>query len=202
MIKYVVFDFDGTLADTFDEMKNMAEEEFGFSGNDFEQIRKDGLREMIKTSGLSIKNFYTVAFNIKSKLNNISNIKLFPNIIETLKELKSDYKLGIVSSNSEENIKRTLSRYGLEEVFDFIHSDSSFFGKHKVLTRVCKRLNVKPQEIIYIGDEDRDIKAAKKKNIKNIAVSWGFNSTDRLKEVEPDFLAHEPREITEYVGLL
>jgi len=54
MLKYVVFDFDGTLADTYSEMKRIAEEELDLSEDDFDRIRKDGLREMIRNSDMSV----------------------------------------------------------------------------------------------------------------------------------------------------
>ncbi len=199
MLKYVVFDFDGTLADTYSEMKRIAEEELNISEDDFDRIRKDGLREMIRRSDMSVCQFYNMAFNIKSKLNGISGVKLFPGITEVLVKLKSEYGLGIVSSNSEENIERVVSENGLNETFDFIHSDSSFFGKHKVLKRMCGKLKVGPEEVVYIGDEDRDVVACKKNGIKCIAVTWGFNAEENLKKESPDFLARRPADILEYI---
>ncbi len=195
MLKYVVFDFDGTLADTYSEMKRIAEEELDLSEDDFDRIRKDGLREMIRNSDMSVCKFYSIAFKIKSKLNGITGIKLFLGIREVLCKLKSEYGLGIVSSNSEENIGRVLSEHELCGTFDFIHSDSSFFGKHKVLKRMCRKLKVKPEEVIYIGDEDRDVIASRKNGIKCIAVTWGFNSEENLKKESPDFLARKPSDI-------
>ena len=115
------------------------------------------------------------------------------------KKLNEDYKLGIVSSNSEENIRIVLRRYKIENLFEFVYSSSSIFGKHLVLKRMCKKYKINPNSIIYIGDEDRDIIAAKKAKIKIIAVTWGFNSEKLLKEEKPDYLVNAPKEILEKI---
>lgn len=107
--------------------------------------------------------------------------------------------MGIVSSNSEDNILQNLKRYGVEDLFDFIFSESSIFGKHTVLKKMCANYKINPSEVVYIGDEDRDIIAAQKVKIKNIAVTWGFNSDKKLKEVHPDHLVNSPKEIIEKI---
>lgn len=200
MTKYVVFDFDGTLADTLDEIKRIAKKEFGLTEEDFDVIRDEGLWDLIKSPTVSLRNITKLAFiGIKSKMEDVSDIELFPDVLDVLKTLKKDYKLGIVSSNSEDIIARTLKKNGVDNLFDFIYSDSSFFGKRLVLKRMCKKYGIKTDEVIYIGDEDRDIIASKKNKIKNIAVSWGFNSVENLKRESPDFLIHHPREILEKI---
>jgi phosphoglycolate phosphatase len=200
MIKYVVFDFDGTIADTFGIIKEIAQREYSLTDEDFEIIREEGLWDLIKSPTVSLRNITKMAFiGIKSRMEDIVDIELFPDVVETIKILKKDYRLGIVSSNSSDIIFRTLKRNGIEDFFDFIYSDSSFFGKHLVLKRMCKKFGIKNNEVIYIGDEDRDIVASKKNMIKNIAVSWGFNSVDNLMREHPDFLVKNPKEILEKV---
>ncbi len=200
MTKYIVFDFDGTLADTFGVIKEIAQREYGLTEEDFEIIREEGLWDLIKSPTVSLRNITKMAFiGIKSKMEDITDIELFPDVVEVLKTLKKDYRLGIVSSNSSENIVKTLKKNGVEDLFDFVYSDSSFFSKHLVLKRMCKRYGMKVNEVIYIGDEDRDIIASKKNKIKSVAVSWGFNSVDNLMRESPDFLVKNPKEILEKV---
>jgi len=59
-----------------------------------------------------------------------------------------------------------------------------------------------PEEVIYVGDETRDIEASQKINIKVIVVSWGFNSRTVLAEHNPDFLIHQPQELIEVMKSL
>ncbi len=197
MIKYIVFDFDGTLADTFEVIKNIIQKDYEVSEKDFELLKEMGLKKIIKKLNIPYWQVPKISSIIMSKLKDNSNIKIFPGIIDILCELKNNYKLGIVSSNTKENITKILRENKIENLFEFIYSNSSIFGKHLVLKKMCKKLNIKPSELIYVGDEDRDIIAAKKLNIKSMAVTWGFNSEKRLEKENPDYIASSPGQILE-----
>jgi len=201
MKKYIVFDFDGTLADTYKGILNIARDlkKDEYKEINLEDIRDHGSKYLIKKSGISFLKLSKLIFQVKSKLKKRNNIKLFPEILDILKKLSEKYNLGIVSSNSEENIRIVLRRYEVEDLFEFIYSNSSIFGKHLVLKRMCRKYKIDPEDIIYIGDEDRDVVAAKKAKIKIIAVTWGFNSEKLLKEKNPDYLVNNPKEILEKI---
>lgn len=196
MIKYIVFDFDGTLADTFEIIRKIAKKEFeNISDSDIELVRERGIKYVLKRKKISYLQLPKMVLRATSLLKKEKELKLFEGITDLIKNLSKKYRLGIVSSNSEDNIIRTLEKYKIEKFFEFIYSDSSLFGKHLVLKRMCKKYNIHTSDIIYVGDEDRDIIAAKKVMIKNIAVTWGFNSRNRLKKVKPDFIVDLPNEI-------
>jgi phosphoglycolate phosphatase len=203
IIKYIVFDFDGTLADTFEIMKEIAKSEFNdISDKDFELLKDEGISGMIKRKNIHIWELPKMVLRFTSKIKNKKNVKLFPEVLESLRTLSKSYKLGIVSSNSEENIIQNLKKHNVQNLFDFIFSQSSIFGKDKVLKKMCKKYQINSSEVIYVGDEDRDIIAAKKTKIKNIAVTWGYNSEKKLKKVNPDIIVNSPKEIIEKISLL
>lgn len=133
-------------------------------------------------------------------MKNKEDVKLFPDVLETLRVLSKSYKLGIVSSNSKENIIQNLKKHDVHNLFDFVNSNSSIFGKQRVLKKMCAEYQINPSEVIYVGDEDRDIVAAKKIKIKNIAVTWGYNSEKKLKETNPDYIVNSPKEIIEIIS--
>ncbi len=197
MIKYIVFDFDGTLADTFDVIKNIAMNEYGEYDIDVELFKSEGAKGMLKMLNIPRWKIPGMILNVTNKLRNSKNIKLFPGIVDLLINLKKDYKIGILSSNSKEIINDTLKEYDIENLFEFVYSESSLFGKHSVLKRMCSKHNIDPLEVIYVGDEDRDIIAAKKANFKSIAVTWGFNSKEKLSRENPDYLVDSPMQILE-----
>ena len=199
MIKYIVFDFDGTLADTFDIIKTIVIKEYGAIDIDFELVKELGAKSFLKQMNIPLWKLPEMAFNVTSKLRNSKDIKLFPGIVELLNNLKNNYKLGIVSSNSNESIIDTLKRYNIENLFEFVYSDSSIFGKHLVLKKMCSKYKINPLEVIYVGDEDRDIIATKKIKIKTIAVTWGFNSKEKLSRERPDYIVDSPMQILEIV---
>ena len=200
MIKYIVFDFDGTIADTFDVIKSIAINEFDAYDFDFELIRSEGTKGLFKKMNIPLWKLPEMALKVTSRLRNNKEIKLFPEVIDLLNILKKDYKIGIVSSNSKENIIDTLQKHNIEKMFEFVYSDSSIFGKHLVLRKMCSKYKINPLDVIYVGDEDRDIVAAKKVKIKNIAVTWGFNSKEKLCKVKPDYLADSPMQILEIIS--
>ncbi len=201
MKKYIVFDFDGTMADTYNNVLDIANDlkKDGYKEINFKDIREHGFRYLIQKSGIPLRKIPKFVYQIKSKLKKENNIKLFPGILDVFKELNKSYNLGIVSSNSEENVKIVLKRYKIENLFNFIYSDSFLFGKHLVLKRMCKKYKINPDDIIYVGDEDRDIIASKKAKIKIMAVTWGFNSEKLLKKNKPDYLVNSPKEILEKI---
>ncbi|NLZ73669.1 MAG: HAD-IA family hydrolase [Bacteroidales bacterium] len=197
MSKYIVFDFDGTLADTFDTIKTIAMTEYGEYDIDFELIKNQGAKEVLKKLNIPRWKLPGMIRNVTSKLRKSKDVKLFPGIIDLLNTLKKDYKIGIVSSNSKEIINDKLKEYNIENLFEFVYSESSIFGKHLVLKRMCSKHNINPLNVIYVGDEDRDIVAAKKAKIKTIAVTWGFNSKEKLSREKPDYIVDSPMEIIE-----
>ena len=178
-------------------MKNIAKKEYGEYDIDLEMIKNEGAKALLKKVNIPSWKIPKIILNVTSKLRNNKDIKLFPDIVNLLNTLKNDYKIGIVSSNSEEIIIDTLKEYNIDNLFEFVYSDSSLFGKHLVLKKMCSKYKINPLEVIYVGDEDRDIIAAKKAKIKTIAVTWGFNSKERLSRENPDYLVDSPMQILE-----
>ena len=209
MLKVIIFDFDGTLADTIDILLNITNRlsaEFGFKSATKEELAQlSGLTpwQILRYSGISIFKFPLLIRKLKAELRNeIPNIQLFPGIKEVLLELKKlGFQLGIITSNSRENVLASLEKNGLQGTFTFIYSGSTF-GKHKVINRWLKREHINAEEVVYVGDEIRDIDAAKKTGIKVIAVSWGFNSHSALAAQNPDFLIEHPQELIDIVSNL
>ena len=206
-IKIIFFDFDGTIADTFNTLVGITNQlavNFGYKPlgeEELAQIKNLSSRQIIKYSGISIFKFPLLLAKIKSELRaEIYNIKAFPEIESALLELKNQVgKIVILSSNSKENILAFLETNNLQNSFDFIYTEAALFSKSKVINRILKQENIKPEESIYIGDETRDIDAAKRSRVKAIAVSWGFNSQQILAEHNPDFLVHQPKELIDII---
>lgn len=202
-VKAVVFDFDGTVADTLDAVVNIVNRlsgEFGYkkaSQKDIKKLRNLSSRQIIQYSGVPIIKLPFIVRRVKTELSNqITEINPVPGVREALIELKNQKNtLGIITSNSRKNVLAFLERNDLQELFDFSYSGTTLFGKDKVIRRFLKQENLDPREIVYVGDETRDIEAAKRTGIRVIAVSWGFNLRQVLAEHEPDFLIQHPSEL-------
>jgi len=209
MTKVIIFDFDGTLADTIDillSITNRLSAEFGFKSATKEEVAQlSNLNswEILRYSGISLFKLPILIRKLRSELRSeISNIQLFPGIKEVLLELKKrDFQMGIITSNSRENVLASLENNSLQDTFTFIYSGSTF-GKHKVINKWLKKEQVNPKEVFYVGDEIRDIDAARKTGIKIIAVGWGFNSQEVLALHHPDFLIERPQQLIEIMSNL
>lgn len=207
MLKVIIFDFDGTVADTFDAIVRISNQlalEFGYkqaSPEEIVHIKSLSSRQIIQQSGVSVFKLPFILQKLKSELNNeIHYLKPIPGIREALLEIKNKGNhLGIITSNARENVILFLQKNDLEGVFDFIYSEARIFGKSRAINQFIKRAKLKPTEVIYVGDETRDIEAAKRSHIKMIAVTWGFNSKKVLQEHHPDFLIHHPQQLVEVI---
>ncbi|MCU0542539.1 MAG: HAD-IA family hydrolase [Oscillatoriaceae cyanobacterium Prado104] len=209
MPKVIIFDFDGTLADSIDillSITNRLSAEFGLktaTKEELAQLSNLTSWQILKYSGISIFKFPLLIAKLKVELQNeIPRIQLFSGIKEVLLELKSlGFQLGIITSNSRENVLASLENNGLQKIFNFIYSGTTF-GKHKVINRWMKRANIAPEEVVYVGDEIRDIEAARRTGIKIIAVGWGFNSREALAAHHPDFSIEHPQQLIEIMNSL
>ena len=209
-IKVIIFDFDGTVADTFDALltiSNNLASEFGYAPTkpeEISQIKDLTTREIIQRSGVPVYKIPFLLRKVISELNSKIHV-LYP--VEGMKaalfELKQQgNKLGIITSNDRENVQIFLQNNGLLELFNFIYGGTRIFGKSRVINSFLHQANLLPEEVIYVGDETRDIEAAKKSKIRIIAVSWGFNSRKILKQQKPDFLIEHPQQLVEVIKLL
>ncbi|HEY9294979.1 MAG TPA: HAD-IA family hydrolase, partial [Phormidium sp.] len=207
MTKVIIFDFDGTLADTIDillRITNRLSVEFGFKSatkEELAQLSNLNSWQILQYSGISIFKFPLLIRRLKAELHSeVPHIQLFPGIKEVLLELKKrGFQLGIITSNSRENVLGALEKNGLQDTFTFIYSGSTF-GKHKVINKWLRIENIHTEKVVYVGDEIRDIDAAKKTGIKVIAVGWGFNSPQALAAQNPNFLIERPQELIEIMN--
>lgn len=200
--KVIIFDFDGTIANTMDSLVkvlNQLSAEFGYkkiTSENVEELRGKRIQDNLKYLGISRFKLPFIVKKILSQLNKeIEFAKPVEGLKETLLSLKAKgYKLGILTTNTRENVRSFLKKNDLD-IFDFIYPGSSLLGKSFSLKNLLREKKLKSREVIYVGDETRDIEAARKINVKVIAVSWGFNSKKILEEQNPDFLIDKPQDL-------
>jgi len=198
-----IFDFDGTIADTLDEgvrIYNVLADRYGLlkvTPEELPKLRHMGIGPLFDHLGISTHKapqiLYQATRMLKSK---IGQLPLIQGMKEILPELShKTNQLGILTSNSEENVHLFLQTHGLENLFAFVSSTSKLTGKARHLRKIIKSHNVAAEKLLYIGDEIRDIKAAKKAGVDIAAVAWGFNSPESLMAQNPDYMLHNPIEL-------
>jgi len=208
-IKLIIFDFDGTIADTYQvvvKIVNSLSNEFGYQPLDAKTqklLRDLSSKEIIQQSGISIFKLPFLAKRVQLELGNyIQDIEAFVGIPEVLMALKQqNYHVGIVTSNIQANVDIFLERQNLTGVFDFVYASTTVFGKHRIINRAIKNLQLSKEQVVYVGDETRDIRSARKSGVGIISVDWGFHSAQLLNQHQPDVLATAPSEILDAISV-
>lgn len=183
MDSIILFDFDGTIADTISvglEIINSHADRFGYKRLDGELNTHLSAMQLVKLAEVKFWKLPYLIYQLKNKLSEQADeIQLLPeakNLIQKVKD--AGFDLGILTSNSMKTVSAFLKKYQLDSFFSFIKTDVFIFGKKKALAKTKKLLN---KNIIYIGDELRDIEACRKTNTPVVSVSWGMNSYESLE---------------------
>ncbi|MDT3766171.1 HAD-IA family hydrolase [Priestia filamentosa] len=206
MIKTVICDFDGTIVDSAQlvyDLFNKFSDKYNYDKmpqEEMEYIRSITFKERFKQYNVSfIKVPRLVMDVVKEYKKSVPFLKVNMEMKEVLKDLKNKgIKLVLISANSKENIEKFLKLNDME-YFDEIIRSNRFFGRNLTVNRFMKSHHLHNEETILIGDEHRDIVAAKKSHIKVISVTWGYDLKDLLVSGKPDFLVEDPKEILEVI---
>lgn len=200
--KLIVFDFDGTMVDSLSYYLNEAK---GYFPKHEDKLNKDyvhthGVEALFKS--LSIPKFVIplILIYVRFRHNHIlKKLKPHNDIGTVLKKLNKDHVVGIVSSNSKKTIKVFLKNNRLSEYVSFVDSSPFYFGKSKNLKKWRKKY---PDltKACYIGDEERDIKAAHQAGFVPIGVAWGVESQSLLKHSNPKFIVKSAIDILKVVN--
>lgn len=206
---HLIFDFDGTLVDSFQcvmEKTLLLADEFHFRKIDKQEIyslRDLSSREIIKHLQIpfyKIPNLiYTIRNYLHDEMQGLHPVSGMPEVLERL--FSAGFSLGILTSNSAANVKLWLQQHNLDHFFNYTHIESTYFSKRRVLKKTLRIYPFDKSKVVFIGDETRDIEAAKQNNVRSIAVTWGYNSEKALSEVNPSHLIHLPRDILRICGL-
>lgn len=193
--KLLLFDFDGTIADTFDDgfqILNKLAGEFGFRPlrkEDLEKARDMRTRELMKFLGIPMTKMSRIARRGSEELHaRMPGVKPLAGVPEILRELReAGFQLGIVTSNTEANVRMFLQKFDLD-FFSYFRSSSKLLGKAHEIRAVMKASKVRAADILFIGDETRDIEAAQKAGVRIAAVTWGYNSRRSIEAMKPDYI--------------
>jgi phosphoglycolate phosphatase-like HAD superfamily hydrolase len=198
----LVFDFDGTIADTLGETRRILNQigpDYGIrqvAEHEVNQLRHMSLKQLIDHLNIPKRRLPALISRGTGLMRgNITRLQLIAGMSEVLVELRRHVEsFGVLTSNSTSNVDLFLKTHGLREQFDFISSTSKLTGKAKHLKAILKTFSLRSHELLYIGDELRDVKASQKAGIPIAAVTWGFNSRESLAAEAPDYLIDRPED--------
>jgi phosphoglycolate phosphatase len=199
--KLVIFDFDGTLADSFPwflDVFDILAERFKFKKLDrsnLEALRRMDNRQLLKALDVPMWKVPMIGAHAKAMQGeNVDKINLFEGVADVLYELhRRGVQIAVVTSNSRENVEKVLG----PSTANISHYEcgASLFGKAAKFRSAMKAAGVTASETLSIGDEVRDIEAARECGIAAGAVTWGYAAPDRLEAERPDHMFALPSDI-------
>ena len=206
MAKSVIFDMDGTILNTLDDLTesvNYALSQFGFPIRTKDEVRRfvgDGIQMLFEralpenTDNKITKNCIQV-FKKHYSSNMYNKTAPYEGIIEVLQELKATgISTGVVSNKFDSAVKNLCKKY-FGNLIDTAVGQSDEIPPKPSNKGVIKVLNILNSEsAIFVGDSDVDVKTAKNSNLISIGVTWGFRDEKNLKDA--DYIANYPSELT------
>ncbi|MED5247550.1 HAD hydrolase-like protein [Priestia sp. LL-8] len=209
MKKVILFNFNGTITNTkflAIDMYNEIAEKQGYkkiSEEDVPYLSSLSIRNRCKVLNLPLYKMPLVGIAIKRRSQQyIPHLKPVSGMKETLRLLKQEgYKIGFTTSNNQVVMNEFLINNTIN-IFDYRHFSFSPLSKSKDISSFLKKYDLKKEDVVYVGDELRDIKAAKKNSLFCIAVSWGFDSVELLNTGRADKVITQPKEIVDVLSRL
>jgi phosphoglycolate phosphatase len=215
MKEAVIFDLDGTLADTIDDIAgavNRCLARRGLREHDLELFKLmvgDGFRNLV-TRALpeSMRSpEYVEALRAEAMADYaercLERTRAFPGIRELLSALaERGISLAVLSNKPDELTKKVIA--GLFPTVDFaiVRGESPDFPRKPdpaSALDACARMGASPAETLYLGDSGVDMKTAKAAGFLALGALWGFRSEAELRETGADALLEEPLDLLHYL---
>ena len=189
-----LWDFDGTLAHSWPQGLQVFNEIAGRRGflpiTDPQALRKMRPRDFMRQHRIRLWQIAGVVRDWQRGMASyMGDVELFPGIPEALQSLQAaGVRHGILSSNTVDNIRTCLRSRGIEGMFEVVQSAPRLSGKGRALRRLLRELAIPPARVVYIGDEARDVLAARQAGIDSGAVGWVLHPLDQLAQHSPTHL--------------
>lgn len=216
MKKAVIFDLDGTLLNTLDDLAdstNYALSRFGYPTRTIDEVRQfvgNGVAKLIERAipeGKNNPNFEKCLAIFKENYaqNMYNKTAPYNGIIEMLSNLKSKgIKIAVVSNKFDLAVKELCKKY-FEGFIDFAAGENEAQGIKKkpapdTVISVLNEFNFAPEDAVYVGDSDVDIMTAKNSKMPCISVTWGFRDEKFLLKNGATILINAPSEIYNHLA--
>ena len=216
MIKAIIFDLDGTLADTISAIQaglNLTMRSFGYPEHSYDEVLSyvnNGARELCRRAmpkelqsdeGLvdAVKADYDKKYAETYHLTD----KTYEGVVEALSALKaSGYKIAVLSNKQDEFVKKLCLKLLPDGICDACYGQRDSYPAKPDKTvphLVAKELGVTPSECEFVGDSDVDVKTAKNAGMLSVGVAWGYRPPEMLLSLGADLIVNTPDEIVKFI---
>lgn len=213
MYKLAVFDMDGTILDTLEDLKdstNFALQKCGYPTRTYDEVRRfvgNGIRKLIERAvpeGLSVEKIDRVheVFTEHYKVHCADKTKAYDGIKPLIEKLRANgVKTAVVSNKADYGVQELCKEY-FDGLFDYAIGEREGIRRKPAPDSVNEALRVlgmSKSEAVYIGDSDVDFETAKNAELPCISVLWGFRDEEFLREKGATLFVHDPAEIYDII---
>lgn len=199
--KVIIFDFDGTIADSFVVMLQIIHQLLGrtLAKEDVSRLRGMRSREVLRTLRIAPWRAPFLSARVRRLMSTrMHEIVLIPGIDEALRALAGTHRLYILSANSPENARAFLERNHIADAFSGVYGNVQPWAKGRALRKIARDQKLSARDTWYVGDGYLDIKAAHHAGMKAMAVAWGYSNIHVLESCKPEALVFSSDELTAY----
>jgi phosphoglycolate phosphatase len=204
----IIFDYDGVLADTLDDLIQFGQEACNQLGV-HHVVTKDDLSNLevmsFATYGRAcevpehlIDEFVKISLNLFAEKETPPAI--FAGLDEVIRHFSANHKIAVVTTNTSQNVHAFLVKHGLDSLIHAVYGVDTPGSKAQKISLARERFVENEETVFMIGDALSDVRAAKEAGVTSIAVTWGHQSLETLLRDEPDYVVHSPRELIEVIG--
>ena len=199
----ILFDFDGTLAETMMLIHDVFNRLSGVYGyrhlpeEDVEACRHLSIQEFIKHCEIPHWKVPIIAIHARRLMHrDMDQIHPPKGLVEVLTQIhdSGQYIMDILTSNRRKNVLKFLAQHRINW-FDEVESTRAILSKKRRVEKYIRQKGLDPSRLYYIGDTTIDVESARHAGAKAIAVSWGLNTAEALARVKPDYLVDEPSQL-------
>lgn len=211
MKKLVIFDMDGTILNTLDDLKdtlNYALEQYHFPARTLEETRAfvgNGIHKLIEravpegTDAQTVENVFGT-FLEYYQIHCMDRTRPYPGIVRLLQSLKeAGLRTAVVSNKADAAVQELCERF-FPGLFDFAVGEHEGVQKKPAPDMVqlaLRALGTQEPDAVYVGDSDVDIATAENSGLDSIIVTWGFRDREFLESQGADVFADTPEEVRE-----
>jgi phosphoglycolate phosphatase len=202
----VIFDFDGTLADSFPfflQAQQAIAQRHGFvpiAGERVDALRRLGPRQIMRELKCPAWKLPIVTADFIRAMRGAPPVPLFPGIAEALLHLRErEVRLAILTSNSIDNVRRVLGD-ALMAAIERVDGGAHMLGKQRRIARLVKQAGGRSAGTIYVGDQLSDGDAARAAGVAFGAVGWGYAHADTLRAAQPEEFFATVDELRRFAG--
>jgi phosphoglycolate phosphatase len=205
----IIFDYDGVLADTLDDLIQFGQEACNQLGV-HHVVTKDDLSNLevmsFATYGRAcevpehlIDEFVKISLNLFAEKETPPAI--FAGLEEVIRRFSANHKIAVVTTNTSQNVHAFLVKHGLDSFIHAVYGVDTHGSKAQKISKARSRLleKEKQEAVFMIGDSLSDVRAAKEAGVTSVAVTWGHQNLETLQRGNPDYVVHSPNSLIEII---